>query len=325
MTIGFVGLGKMGKNMVLHLKEQRIEVVAYNRTPTDLSTVQNVADLVKNLQPPRVIWLMVDAAAVDEVLDGLISSGLQKDDIVIDGGNSFYKDTIRRSDKLSKSGIHYIDCGTSGGVEGSRHGACLMIGGEEEVVKNLTWLWNALAAEVAPSVIARSEATRQSLEIASPYERSRNDKSMLPAHPAWAYLGPSGVGHFVKMVHNGVEYGMDQALGEGFAMLANSPYKLDLAAVADVWNHGSVVRGWLVELLARALAQDGRLEKFTGRVGGGETGRWALDSAKELGVEAEVLEEAIEAREKSQEKPTFATKVVSALRKGYGGHEEKTV
>jgi len=278
----------MGKNMVLHLLEQGIDVVAYNRTAQDQSSVTNIADLVKSLSSPRVIWLMVAAGApVDEVIDGLIASGIQKDDIVIDGGNSFYKDSVRRYDKLSKSGIHYIDCGTSGGLEGGRTGACLMLGGDQPVVEGLSWLWDALAVK-----------------------------------DGWAYFGSSGAGHFVKMVHNAVEYGIDQALGEGFAMLEKSPYHLDLTKVANTWNHGSVVRGWLVELLARALTRDPHLDTFTGKVGGGETGPWARAAAKELGVEATVLEIALEARKKSLTTPTFSTKAVSALRKEYGGHEE---
>ncbi len=294
MKLGFVGLGKMGRNMVLHLKEQGMEVVAYNRTPTELSSVQSIPDFLTQLPPPaggpRVIWLMVAAGApVDEVLDSLIASGLQKEDIVIDGGNSFYKDSIRRYDKLSKSSIHYIDCGTSGGLEGGRTGACLMLGGDETVVKNLSWLWEALAVK-----------------------------------DGWAYFGASGAGHFVKMVHNGAEYGMDQAIGEGFEILARGPYTLDLQKVADVWNHGSVVRSWLIELLARALVKDPRLDTLTGAVGGGETGTWALATAKELGIDAKILEDAIAARKKSLTAPAFATKVVSALRKEYGGHKEAT-
>jgi len=300
MKLGFIGLGKMGKNMVLHLLEQGIDVFAYNRTQqaTDqlkaenpkLTVAYTTQDFVKLLPSPRVIWLMVAAGApVDEVIDSLIASGIQKDDIVIDGGNSFYKDSIRRNDKLSKSSIKYIDCGTSGGLEGGRNGACLMLGGEESVIERLRWLWDALAIK-----------------------------------DGWNHFGPAGAGHFVKMVHNAVEYGIDQALGEGFEMLAKSPYELDLVRVANTWNHGSVVRSWLIELLGRALTKDPHLDTFTGKVGGGETGVWALATAKELGVDAKILEDAISARKTSLTTPTFVTKVVSALRKEYGGHEEKT-
>jgi len=347
----------MGKNMVLHLLEQGIDVVAYNRTQqaTDQLKAENLParpgrakltvayttqDFVKLLPSPRVIWLMVAAGApVDEVLDSLIASGIEKDDIVIDGGNSFYKDTIRRYDKLSKSGIKYIDCGTSGGLEGGRTGACLMLGGDEAVVKQLEWLWNALSTGPA-SFALRSQTIRHS---GKPKARPESDPGWdqddgqtrmtdnppvggsLPAQrdqSGWAYFGTAGAGHFVKMVHNGVEYGMDQAIGEGFALLAKGPYTLDLASVAKNWNHGSIVRGWLMELLARAFSKDPHLDTFTGKVGGGETGAWVLTTARELGIEATALEIALVARKKSVETPTFATKVISALRREYGGHEE---
>lgn len=299
--IGFVGLGKMGKNMVLHLLESGIDVVAYNRTreKTDelkqesshVQTAYTLEELVKKLVAPRVIWLMVpNGKPVDEVLQQLISSGIEKDDIVIDGGNCFYKDTVRRYKDLFAKGIHYIDCGTSGGLSGARNGACLMIGGEEPVVKSLEWLWNAAAVK-----------------------------------DGWAHFGPSGAGHFVKMVHNGVEYGMNEAIGEGFEILADGPYQLDYAKIAHTWTHGSVVRSWLVELLAKAFDADPKLDSFSGKVGGGETGKWTLEQAYEEGVEAKVIEESIRAREKSVTNPTFAGKVVSALRAGYGGHAEPGV
>lgn len=280
--LGFIGLGRMGLNMVLRLKEKGIDVVAYNRTPVPEASVSRVDELVSKLSTPRVLFLMVSAQAVDEVIASL---KLTPGDTVIDGGNCFYKDTIRRSNELNTKSIHYIDCGTSGGLEGARTGACLMLGGEEDVVQDLTWLWNALGT--------------------------------------WEYFGPAGAGHFVKMVHNGVEYGMNQAIGEGFEILSKGPYALDYAKVAHNWNHGSVVRGWLVELLANAFDRDPKLAGFEGKVGGGQTGKWTVDSAKELGVEATVIEDALRAREKSQTKPTFAGKVVSALRAGYGGHKEQ--
>lgn len=287
--LGFIGLGRMGKNMVARLREQGIDVVAYNRTPVPEATVGSINELIAKLSAPRVIFLMVSASAVDEVIPSL---ALQPGDTIIDGGNCYYKDTIRRAKDLETKGVHYIDCGTSGGLEGARNGACLMLGGEEDVVQDLTWLWNALAS-LAPEA-----------------ERS------------WEYFGPAGAGHFVKMVHNGVEYGMNQAIGEGFEILSKGPYPLDFARVAHNWSHGSVVRGWLVELLAQAFESDPKLAGFEGKVGGGQTGKWTVDTAKELGVEAIVLEDALIAREKSQTKPTFAGKVVSALRAGYGGHKE---
>jgi 6-phosphogluconate dehydrogenase len=287
--IGFIGLGKMGKNMVLRLREKGIEVVAYNRTPQkEIEAVTSIEALIKELPTPRVIWLMVpNGQPVDDVIGQLMSFGIQKGDIVIDGGNTYYKDTVRRNREFAAKGIIYLDCGTSGGLEGARNGACLMIGGDESVVHDLTWLWDAAAVK-----------------------------------DGWAHFGPSGAGHFVKMVHNGVEYGMNQAIGEGFEILSKGPYTLDFAKVAHNWSHGSVVRGWLIELLAKAMDDDPKLDGFSGRVGGGETGKWTTDCAIEFNVEAPVITDALKARKESMEKPTFAGKVVSALRAGYGGHTE---
>ncbi len=337
-TIGFIGLGRMGKNMVLHLLEQGVDVVAYNRTKEvaeefksqnskvksghpdsgNLAIASSIEDLVGQLQAPRVIWLMVpNGKPVDEVLQQLISFGIQTGDIVIDGGNTYYKDTVRRSTDLAKKGIHFIDCGTSGGLEGARTGACLMIGGVEGVVNQLRWLWNIVSG-------SSSGATTKSPEAFSPNEASAKLGAKGDGEGgAWGYFGLSGAGHYVKMIHNGIEYGMDQAIGEGFELLARGPYVLNLPAVAHTWVKGSVIRSWLVDLLAKALDEDPKLDRFSGRVGGGETGAWTTEAAKEFGVEDTVLEDALKAREKSRVKPTFAGKVVSALRRQYGGHEEE--
>lgn len=296
--LGFIGLGRMGKNMVLRLGEQGVDVVAFNRT-TDktlelvketmhVTAAATPKELVALIPAPRVIWMMVpNGQPIDEVISALVEAGLSKGDVLIDGGNTYYKDSVRRHAELSGKGIRYIDCGTSGGLEGARTGACLMLGGEKEDIQSLTWLWDALAVK-----------------------------------GGWAHFGPAGAGHFVKMVHNGVEYGMNQALGEGFEILAKGPYSLDFAKVAHTWSRGSVVRSWLVELLAAAFDADPKLDGYTGKVGGGETGKWTLEAAREFGVEASVIEKSAEAREKSQAEPTFAGKVVSALRAGYGGHKE---
>ena len=315
--IGFIGLGKMGKNMVLRLLEQGIDVVGFNRTLEvtqqfnnrtieqfrgspkvgTFTPTQSIEEMIDKLLSPRVVFFMVpNGQPVDEVLQQLTSFGIQKGDIVIDGGNTYYKDTVRRAKALADRGIVYLDCGTSGGLDGARHGACLMIGGAEAQVQKLEWLWNALSQQGDP---LQDHALR-----------------------GWEYFGPTGAGHFVKMVHNGVEYGMNEAIGEGFEILSKSPYRLDFAKVAHAWSHGSVVRGWLVELLAEALDKDPSLARYSGRVGGGETGKWAIEAAKEGGVSAPVIEDALKAREKSLQKPTFAGKVVSALRAGYGGHKE---
>ena len=305
--IGIVGLGRMGGNMVLHALEGGIDVVAYNRSrgkvddliveaaalPKNdplgkLTPAYDIETFVSSLKAPRIVWLMIpNGTPIDDMLKQLISFGIEKGDIVIDGGNTYYKDTVRRNGEMQKMGIQYIDCGTSGGLEGARHGACLMIGGDEATVHSLEWLWNAFAVK-----------------------------------EGWAYFGPSGAGNFVKMVHNGVEYGMNEAIGEGFDILSKGPYKLDFAKVAHNWTHGSVVRSWLVELLAKTLDSDPKLDSFSGKVGGGETGKWTREAASEFGVADPVIEESIKAREKSMEKPTFAGKVVSALRAGYGGHKE---
>ncbi len=296
--IGFVGLGRMGKNMVLRLGEQGIGVVAYNRTTdktlalakeaSHVTAAATPKELLSHLSTARIVWMMVpNGLPIDEVIAALIEGGLSAGDYLIDGGNTYYKDSVRRHKELLAQGIHYIDCGTSGGLEGARSGACLMLGGAKEDIDALSWLWDALATK-----------------------------------DGWGYFGPGGAGHFVKMVHNGVEYGMNQAIGEGFEILSKGPYDLDFAKVAHTWSHGSVVRSWLVELLAKAFDADPKLSGYTGKVGGGETGKWTLEAAHEFGVEAEAIEESVEAREKSMNKPTFAGKVVSALRAGYGGHPE---
>lgn len=321
-SIGFIGFGRMGKNMVLHLFENGISVVGYNRTvqvthdfaeevkntffsqndsTVTFTPAETPADFLRKLPSPRVIFLMVKAGqAVDQVLTDLLHAGLAKGDIVIDGGNSFYKDTVRRHDELVKQGIHYIDCGVSGGLEGGRYGACLMLGGTKASVDALKLLWNALArkSHIAPGSVSAGR---------------------------WDYMGESGAGHFVKMVHNGIEYGIDEALGEGFALLNKSPYPLSLPTIAKNWSQGSVIRGWLVELIARALTRDQQLSSYVGQVGGGETGQWAIDTAHELGVEVPAIEEALVARHDSQKQPTFAGKIISALRFEYGGHSEVAI
>lgn len=300
MKIGFIGLGRMGKAMILHLLEEGADVVVYNRTKQKLDEFSaefqmkgkllkayQLDQLIKSLTPPRVIWLMVPhGKPVDETIGKLLEAGVTKSDIIIDGGNSFYKDSIRRYNKLKESGIHFMDAGTSGGLEGARVGVCLMVGGEEGIYKNIEPIFKILAGKTGH----------------------------------YAYFGSSGTGHFVKMVHNGVEYGMLESIGEGFEILAKGPFDINLHQVAVNWTHGSVVRGWLMELLARALKHDPKLEEIEGIVGGGETGSWAVDTAKEFHVCANVLEDALAARKTSLKNPTFAGKVIAALRREFGGH-----
>lgn len=307
MKIGFVGLGRMGHAMVLRLVERGVDVVAYNRSKEKVDAIEadlksqialtktsgsleksyTVGELLSKLKPPRIIWLMVPhGAPVDEMIKSLLEAGLNKNDIMVDGGNSFFKDTVKRYRELKERGIHYIDAGTSGGLEGARNGACIMVGGEEDVVKELAPIFTAAATT-----------------------------------DGWAYFGPSGAGHFVKMVHNGVEYGMLAAIGEGFELLAKGPYNLDLHKAAFNWAHGSVVRGWLMDLLEKALKDDPRLDGIEGVVGGGETGEWTVATARELLTSTPVMDASLQARKDSQKKPTFAGKIVAALRNQFGGHE----
>ena len=297
MKIGFIGLGRMGKAIVEQLLEKGVEIVLYNRTKekTDAFIKENHQSIIPSYsyreflekqESPRIVFLMVDhGPAVDEVIDNLEISGLKKDDIVIDGGNSFYKDSIRRYARLKKLGVNFLDIGTSGGIEGARTGACLMVGGDLEIFE-----------KVKPTL----------------------EKMSIPG--GLTYFGIAGSGHFVKMVHNGVEYGMLQALGEGFEILSKKMNKVDLSAVAQNWKHGSVVRGWLVDLLARALDKDPTLKEFSGSVGGGSTGEWTVETAKELMADVPVITASLEARKKSKTKPSFAGKVVGALRREFGGH-----
>lgn len=308
MKLGFIGLGKMGRAIVLQLLEQGVDVVLYNRTrekldefagnfKTQISNVKesgklfpsyDYRDFLEKIEKPRIIWIMVEhGAAVDEVIDNLIVSGINRGDIVIDGGNSFYKDSIRRSKKLKESGVEFLDIGTSGGIEGARTGACLMAGGDPE------------AFDYAKPILEK-----------------------MAVQGGLTYFGQSGSGHFVKMVHNGVEYGMLQAIGEGFEILSKKINKVDLPAVASNWKNGSVVRGWLMELLEKALIRDPNLSGFSGTVGGGSTGEWTIETAKELMAEAPVIAASVEARKRSKVKPAFAGKIVAALRREFGGHTD---
>lgn len=309
MTIGLVGLGNMGKQITLHLLEQGVSVVGYNRSPgvTDMLAREIESDtlltpkndaaffpketieaLVQALPRTRIIWIMVKAGLpVDQIIDQLIAAGIEEDDVIIDGGNSWYKDSVRRHELLKTKGVHFIDVGLSGGLKGARSGSCLMIGGEPDAVAGLNDVWESVAQP-----------------------------------GGFKYFGPSGAGHFVKMVHNGIEYGMDQAIAEGFDVLKHGPYELDLTAVADNWNNGSIVRGHLMELLREELTYDPALRNYRGVVGGGETGTWMREVASQEKVNVPVLDAALEARKRSSEKKTFSGQVVSALRHGYGGHEE---
>jgi 6-phosphogluconate dehydrogenase len=293
MELGFIGLGKMGMNMVVRLQRDRHRVVVYDRT-TDLVKqaesqgcvgASSIADLVAKLSPPRAVWIMVPSGAPTEETVRAVAALLQAGDIVVDGGNTNFHDDVRRAAELKARGIHYIDAGTSGGVWGLKLGYCLMIGGEEEPVNRLAPVFHTLA----------------------------------PEH-GWARVGGHGAGHYVKMVHNGIEYSMMQGYAEGFELMSKSDYSLDLAQVAELWMHGSVVRSWLLELAAGALKEDPRLEKLKGYVQDSGEGRWMVEHALEKAVPVPTLTAALFTRFRSRQEESFAEKMLAALRNAFGGH-----
>ena len=298
MEIGFIGLGKMGFNLVQNLLEHKHKVVAYDIDKTlvekitaeGATGVNSLPDLVNTLKKKRIIWLMIPAGhIVDKVIDDL-KPLLSKQDIVIDGGNSNYKDSIRRAADLKTWGIHFLDCGTSGGISGARHGACTMIGGDIEPFKRV--------------------------------EKAFKDISL---KNGYLHTGASGSGHFVKMVHNGIEYGMMQAIAEGFDIYNKSGFNLDFEAIAHLFNQGSVIRGWLMELTANAFSKDPHLETIKGKMFSSGEGKWTLETALELGVPTPVIAMSLMMRYRSLEDDTFAGKVVAALRNEFGGHAVEKV
>lgn len=293
MQIGLIGLGKMGYNLALNFKSKGHEVLAFDVSKPameriaaeGIKTAPSVADLADALPQRRIVWLMVPAGhAVDIILTNL-KSHLKADDIVIDGGNSHYKDTLARARDLEKLGIHLLDCGTSGGVDGALHGVCTMIGGKKEV-----------------------------FDICEPIFKS------ISVTDGYLYCGKSGSGHFTKMVHNGIEYGIMQSIAEGLEVLHRYDASVDLAAVTKVWNHGSVVRSWLMELTQRALEKDKNLESIKGVVHSSGEGKWTVETALELGVPTPVITLSLLTRYRSHQEDTFSGKVVAALRNEFGGH-----
>ncbi len=296
MKLGYIGLGKMGYNMVELLLEKHYEVVVYNRSVEPVNRIarqgalpaQSIGGLIAALSAPRLVWLMVPHAAVDTVLKEVIPL-LSTGDVIIDGGNSPYKETIRRAKELEAKKIDFLDAGTSGGPNGARTGACIMVGGKKEVFTRYEKLFRDLSAE-----------------------------------NGYAYFGQSGAGHFVKMVHNGIEYGMMQALAEGFSIMKESPFKLDLMKIADLYNHRSVIESRLVGWLKSAFAQYGtELKGISGSVAQSGEGTWTVEAAREFGVAVSVIEAALEFRLQSLKKPSYAGQIVSALRNQFGGHEVK--
>ncbi len=297
MDLGFVGLGRMGFNMVRRLRLDDHRVVAWNRTYSvtqglteyGAEAVKSVEEMIATLQRPRAIWVMVPSGQVTEdQIDHLLAL-LDPGDVIIDGGNSNYKETMRRAEKVTTREMHFMDCGTSGGVWGLQVGYCLMIGGERGVFDRLEPIFKTLAPP-----------------------------------DGYALMGPSGAGHFVKMVHNGIEYGMLQAYGEGFAILEKSPFDLDLYQVSHLWNQGSVVRSWLLELAERAFNDDPHLQNIRGYVEDSGEGRWTVQTAMELDVPAPIITLSLLQRFRSRENEEFSDQVVAALRKQFGGHAVKT-
>ncbi len=295
MTIGYIGLGKMGRNMVLRLKEKGHEVIAWNRgeearraiEKKGIETRETLTDLVAALPVPAMIWLMVSQSAVDSVLSELLPF-LSKGDTIIDGGNCFYKDTIRRSKLLSKRGIHFLDAGVSGGPRGARTGACIMVGGEKKVFQKFSKLFRDVALSQGA-----------------------------------LYVGGHGAGHFVKMVHNGIEYGMMQALAEGFAILNTSRFNLDVTEVAKLYNHGSVIESRLVGWLESGFKKFGQnLRGVSGSVQHTGEGEWTVKVGKELGLRPKIIEESFKFRVRSAKNPSYTGKILSILRNQFGGHDK---
>jgi 6-phosphogluconate dehydrogenase len=297
MELGIIGLGRMGANMTERLLRGGHKLITYDHSPEAIQRcvdkgavgAHSLADFVKQLSLPRVIWLMVPSGEpVDLTIEQMLPN-LLENDIIIDGGNSHYKDSIRRAGKLNQLGIHFVDAGTSGGIWGLQEGYCLMIGGEKATVDQLEPIFKTLAPE-----------------------------------NGFAHVGASGAGHFAKMVHNGIEYGMLQAYGEGFEMLKASPFEFDLGKISHLWNQGSVVRSWLLQLAENAFAKDPQLSSIRGYVGDSGEGRWTVLEAVEREIPASILTLSLFARFASRQDDSFSAKVIAALRNEFGGHPVKT-
>jgi len=337
MQLGMVGLGRMGANMVRRLLKNGHTCVVFDMSPKAVEELvqekavgsASLQEFAKNLQKPRAVWLMVPAAVVDKTIAGLLPH-LESGDILIDGGNSYYVDDIRRAKELAPKGIHYVDVGTSGGVWGLERGYCMMIGGENDIVKHLDPIFATLAPGIGD--IARTPG---------------RDKTSGTSEQGYLHCGPNGAGHFVKMVHNGIEYGIMAAYAEGLGILRSanvgkqehaidaettplrSPehyqYDLNLPDVAEVWRRGSVIASWLLDLTASALLQDPALTQFAGRVSDSGEGRWTIKAAIDEAVPTPVLTTALYERFSSRGEADFANKLLSAMRFQFGGHHEKPV
>ncbi len=295
MKIGFIGLGKMGSNMVLNMISKKHKVVAHNRSRKPVKEIAkkgavpaySIEELIEKLPKRKIIFIMVTAGkAVDAVIDNLIPY-LKKNDIIIDSGNSFYLDSMKRSKRLKSKKVKFLDAGTSGGISGARHGACFMIGGDKDAFKTTEKLFKDISVR-----------------------------------DGYGYFGEAGAGHFTKMVHNGIEYGMMQAIGEGFEIIEKSKFKADKEKLARVYSNGSVIRGWLMELLEDAYKKDKKLKQYTGVIGLSGEGEWTVQTAKKLKIPIPVIEDSVRMRLKSKREKRYQGKVIQALRFGFGGHKE---
>lgn len=334
-----IGLGRMGANLVRRITRAGLHAVVFDTNidvanalaaedPQHITAISAISEFATALPPQRAVWVMVPAGSITEsVIDELLTT-LSADDIIIDGGNSYYRDDLEHSKRAAEKGIQFIDVGTSGGVWGLERGYCLMIGGDDNVVNALSDVWNA----VAPGVEAAPRSPGLTGDIA-------------PAERGWLHCGPSGAGHFVKMIHNGIEYGLMAAYAEGLNILKNAneglkprtadaetaplahpehyQYEFDVAAITELWRRGSVVASWLLDLTAIALQESSELDEFNGRVSDSGEGRWTAIAAIEEGVPAPVLTAAVNSRFESRNQSLFANKVLSAMRKQFGGHHEK--
>ena len=322
MQIAMIGLGRMGGNISRRLMRGGHECVVHDVDAQAISLLAaegaigalDIDALVAKLRAPRTVWLMLPHGAITENTISLLSTKLSAGDVIIDGGNSFYQDDVRRAEHLADKGIHYLDVGTSGGVWGLERGYCMMIGGDKGAAERL----DPIFATLAPGLGAIERTS----------DRDGHDAR---AEQGYLYCGPAGAGHFVKMIHNGIEYGMMQAMAEGFDIMrsasqeiipANRRYQLNLADIAEVWRRGSVVSSWLLDLTAAALAKDASLAQFSGVVHDSGEGRWTVQAAIEEAVPAEVLTAALFARFRSRQDHTYAEKVLSAMRFMFGGHRQ---
>lgn len=293
MQIGLIGLGKMGYNLALNMKDHGVDIRAYTRNKETLNKIEKegikvfetVEALVNSLEKPRTLWLMITAgAAVDEMIDILLKY-LSPGDTIVDGGNSRFTDTLRRGDALQEKGIYFVDAGTSGGTSGARNGACMMVGGDDEPVKRIEPMLKALNVD-----------------------------------GGYLHVGKRGSGHYVKMVHNGIEYGMMQAIGEGFEILRKSGFEMDFEKVANVWSHGSIIAGYLIDMTKKAFEHNGDLEDIVPIIDALGEGQWTVEEAIRLGVPAPVITNSLFIRYASKDSEAFSDKVVAALRNEFGGH-----